>query len=163
MQPQEQANGKTLSVFRQLITLIVMLVIIAVFADRYFSSVNNVSAQGLAIEHNRLVNVLAMVRSQWLSLNRPDELQVDWLLHDESPASNRLTMHRGGWPTVTSQDNAGCEQLWQQLLGLSAAQSELNIAFDSVAQTCQYIAANGQRIEYQLNSGQVRYSADVAN
>ena len=163
MQPQEQANGKTLGVFRQLITLIVMLVIIAVFAERYFSSVNNVSAQGLALEHNRLVNVLAMVRSQWLSLNRPDELQVDWLLHDESPASNRLLMNRGGWPTVRHYDETGCAALWQQLLGLSAEQSELYIRYDNASQTCQFIAANGQRIEYQLSSGQERYSADVAN
>ncbi|MCH1918124.1 hypothetical protein L9G15_01630 [Shewanella sp. A3A] len=156
-----QAEAKSLGLFRQLVALVVLLLILAVLAQRYFNGVNNVSSQSLALEHNRLVNVLAMVRSQWQSLGRPSEMQADWLMHDQGVS--RLTMARGGWPTVTENSAAGCEQLWTQLLGITPAQAEISVNFEPQAQRCQFIAMSGQRLEYQLDNGQLHYFAEIAN
>lgn len=161
MAAQPASEVKALGLFRQLVAVVVLLLVLAVLAERYFSGVNNVSAQSLAIEQNRLVNVLAMVRSQWQSLGRPSEMQADWLLHDQG--ASHLTMARGGWPTVAEMSSAGCDQLWTQLLGITPAQAEVNANFVAQTQVCEFVAVSGQRLEYQLNNGQLRYFAEVAN
>lgn len=155
-----QSEAKSLGLFRQLVAVVVVLLILAVLAQRYFSGVNNVSAQSLAMEHTRLINVLAMVRSQWQSLGRPAQLQADWLLHQQAASS--LTMASGGWPTVTESSVAGCELLWTQLLGITPAQAEIGVDFVAQSHTCQFFAASGQRLEYQLSTGQLYYLADVS-
>ncbi|KFZ37820.1 hypothetical protein HR45_08160 [Shewanella mangrovi] len=163
MQPQEQQDLKSISLFRQLIALVVFLILLATIAERYFGGINTVSANSLALEHNRLLNVLAMVRSQWQSLGKPQRMTADWLLFENGQATNTLVMDRGGWPTIDTFDAQGCEQLWFELLGVTAQQADVATEFDGQQQICHFRTESGQSISYQISSGQVAYSGDVAN
>ncbi len=98
MPSQHQAEEDLLRTFARLAALLLLLVILAVLGVRYFSAVDQVSARGLQLEHHRLLNVLAMVRSQWLSLGRPEQMQLDWQTLERPEPPGQLAMNKAGWP-----------------------------------------------------------------
>ncbi|QSX33242.1 hypothetical protein JYB87_16180 [Shewanella avicenniae] len=163
MQPQEQGDLKSLGLFRITIALLVFLLLMLVLANRYFNGINTLSSNGLALEHNRLLNVLAMVRSQWQSLGKPQKMTADWLMFENGQATNTILMDKGGWPTIVTWNTAGCEQLWTELLGMSVQQAEISTDFDSTQQVCQFRSGAGQRISYQISSGRVTFSGNDSN
>lgn len=108
-----------MQVYAKLVALILLLIVLAILGFRYLGSVQQVSAQGLVVEHTRLLNVLGMIKAQWLAKGRPEMMRLDWQFTDVTDGQDQqlVKINRGGWPTVNNVNESSCEQLWQQLLG----------------------------------------------
>ncbi|WP_039034082.1 hypothetical protein [Shewanella sp. ECSMB14102] len=155
MPSQHQAEEDLLRTFASLAALLILLIILAVLGMRYFSAVDKVSARGLQLEHHRLLNVLAMVRSQWLRLGRPEQMQLDWHTLDHEVQPSPLAMNQAGWPQAPSRNDKGCEVLWQQLLGGLPDKAVIQAQFINRDQSCRYLSPAGDSLSYQLDTGRV--------
>ncbi|PIW59984.1 MSHA biogenesis protein MshF [Shewanella sp. CG12_big_fil_rev_8_21_14_0_65_47_15] len=158
MQSQQKAEGDLLRVYGRMITIILVLVMMAVIGIRYFSTMPQVAARSVELEHTRFLNVLAMVRSQWLSLGKPAQLQLDWeVFTDQSQTVGQsvVKMSALGWPQPKQLDHLGCQELWLQLMGSELQEDTLVGEFLSKDTSCRYRSQNGDSIGYQLNSGRV--------
>ncbi|MDF0535230.1 MSHA biogenesis protein MshF [Shewanella sp. A32] len=153
--PQRSADDDLMSVFRQLIAVVLLLLFLGILGSRYFNGLQQVADNGLQVEHNRLLNLLAMVRSQWLTQGKPAMLKADWQLPEATSQHESLLMDKGGWPLPVTLDVTGCDQLWLQLLGASAVQAGLDVSYQTDTKECQYRGSSGQRINYQLSTGRV--------
>ncbi len=155
MLSQQQADGELLQVFGKVVAIVLLLTLLGVLGFRYFGSVNNISAQGLRVDHTRLLNVLGMVKAQWLAKGRPNEMKLTWDSTGTKYADSFVKMSSGGWPLPNNLDSSGCEQLWYQLLGLDTLSQQLVSEIGAKREVCSYIANNSDRVGYQLTSGRV--------
>lgn len=155
MQRQQLADSELIKLYGKVVAIVVVLIMLAVLAFRFMGSVEDVSAQGLKMEHTRLVNVLAMVRSQWLRQGRPDTLVLHWSTGEASPSVEPVLINQQGLPTLKHADEAGCRQLWLQLLGPKPQQVAVRVATTDSGPVCEYVSRNGDKLSYQLNSGRV--------
>ncbi|GIU43636.1 hypothetical protein [Shewanella algidipiscicola] len=159
MQRQQLADSELIQLYGKIIAIVVVLIILTVLAFRFMGGVEQVSSQGLKVEHTRLVNVLAMVRSQWLSQGRPDSLLLNWSTGEASPSVKLepLLLNRQGLPTLKHADEAGCWQLWLQLLGPKPNRVDVIVVTTDNGPACEYVSGNGDKLSYQLNSGRVSW------
>ncbi|MGL4750763.1 MAG: MSHA biogenesis protein MshF [Shewanella sp.] len=158
MQSQQKAESDLLRVYGRLVSLTLILVILAVIGVNYFSTVPQLAVRNLELEHTRFLNVLAMVRSQWLSLGKPQQMRLNWEVFNEQSTNSEQTfvaMGVQGWPQPSQFDDQGCQALWQQLMGQDLAENTLMGAYFSKDNSCRYRSQNGDSIGYQLNSGRV--------
>ncbi|ASJ95444.1 hypothetical protein [Shewanella marisflavi] len=162
MKNQQRVDGELMQAYGKVVAILVLLLILGGLGYGYFAKVDQVSSQGLRFEHNRLLNVLAMVRSQWLVQGRPKEMRLDWstaidLGDGQQPL---IKMSDQGWPTLSKVTQEGCKTLWWQLLGGRNELSKIITQADEAGEVCSYIANNGDRLSYQLRSGQVIFLTD---
>lgn len=160
--PSEKINP--LTAYRRMVSVTVILLLLGILGSKYFDVLPSMAAKGLEIEHPRLLNVLAMVRAQWLGVNRPQVLHLDWFaINNEAKPTSKIviTMSTGGWPLPDSHDNAGCQRLWWQLLGSDLATDELMAIYVDDANACKYQSVNGSLILYDLDSGTVSFLAGL--
>ncbi|WP_394147706.1 hypothetical protein [Shewanella atlantica] len=162
MQSQQQADGELLQMFGKVIAIVLLLTLLGILGVRYFSSVDKLGAQGLRVDHNKMLNVLAMVKAQWLAKGRPAEMRLEWddLAFDRQesvePAGQTLVkMSPGGWPIPDTDDLAGCKQLWRQLLGREPGTQQVVTELGPGGDVCSFIANNSDRLSYQLSTGRV--------
>jgi hypothetical protein len=119
----------------------------------------------LAVEHNRLVTTLPMIRSQWLSSGRPQQMRLQWQsvpthlaqTGGEESITEPLLMNNAGWPRLTSLDVLGCKNLWQQLLGSDLSEMQLTVKYHDDTKSCSFIAVDGSRLNYQQRGGEVTF------
>ena len=78
MLKQQQAEGDLIKVYGRMIAIGVFLLILAVLGFRHLNSIPSMTGKSLALEHNRLLNITAMIKSQWLSTGRPKQLLLNW-------------------------------------------------------------------------------------
>ena len=167
MLSQQKADGELLELYGKMIAIVLLLALLSVLGFRYFGSVNHISAQGLRIDHTRLINVLGMIKAQWLAQGRPKEMRLDWDTGVSNSADRSFTqntsdinfvkMSSGGWPLPNKLDSAGCEQLWYQLLGLDTSSQQIVSLFAREGDVCSYVASNFDRVGYRLASGRVNF------
>ncbi|MFQ6371857.1 MSHA biogenesis protein MshF [Shewanella sp. YIC-542] len=157
MTPQRRADTALMSVYQQLVALVLLLLLLGIIGARYFNGLQQVTDNTLQVEHNRLLNVLAMVRSQWLSQGSPASLSADWQLSQARSEQDVLKMAQGGWPLPASYGATGCQQLWQQLLGVPLQSLGISVRYQADTSTCEYHNRTGQYISYQLSSGRVMF------
>lgn len=155
MKSQQKADGELLQVFGKVVAIVLLLTLLSVLGFRYFGSVSNISSQGLRVDHNRLLNVLGMVKAQWLAQGRPTEMKLTWASTGTEYAESYVKMSAGGWPLPNNRDASGCEQLWYQLLGKDTLSQQFVSEIDAKRDVCNYIANNSDRVGYQLTSGRV--------
>ena len=158
MQSQQKAESDLLRVYGRLVSLTLILVILAVIGVKYFASMPQLAARSVELEHTRFLNVLAMVRSQWLSLGKPQQMRLDWEVFNEQSTNSEQTfvvMGVQGWPQPSQFDDQGCQALWQQLMGQEQGDESLIGSYFAKDNSCRYRAQNGDSIGYQLNSGRV--------
>lgn len=156
MQSQQKAENDLLRVYGRLVAICLILIVMSIIGLKYFAGLPQLAARGIALEHDRFLNVLVMVRSQWLSLGNPPSMRLEWEVTSEDEkgkyASSSVAMNLQGWPQPQRRDNLGCQQLWLQLMG---GQGTLTAEYLVNDNSCHYLAANGDSIGYQLNSGRV--------
>lgn len=163
MHSQQKAESDLLRIYGRMITIILVLVILAVIGNQYFSSMPQVAARSAELAHARFLNVLAMVHSRWLSLGKPQQLQLDWeVFTDQRQAvgpsvvnMSVVNMSPLGWPLPKQLDHRGCQELWLQLMGSELQEDTLMGEFFSTDTRCRYRSQNGDSIDYRLNSGGV--------
>ncbi|MFB2779041.1 MSHA biogenesis protein MshF [Shewanella mangrovisoli] len=158
MQSQQKAESDLLRVYGRLVSLTLILIILAVIGVKYFATMPQLAARSVELEHTRFLNVLAMVRSQWLSLGKPQQMRLDWEVFNEQNANNEHTsvlMSVQGWPQPSHLDDQSCQLLWQQLMGQEAGDESLIGSYFAKDNSCRYRSKNGDSIGYQLNSGRV--------
>ncbi|MCZ4337303.1 hypothetical protein [Shewanella colwelliana] len=157
MERQQQADSELMQVYGKIIAIVLMLLILAILGFKFFASVEKVSANGLKVEHSRLLNVLAMVRSQWLTQGRPPQMRLDWStsLLSDNDHQGVISMSQEGWPIIAGADIVGCKELWWQLLGSRVEAAQISTEISRERNVCSYIAKNGDRLSYQLTSGRV--------
>ena len=165
MLSQQKADGELLELYGKMIAIVLLLALLGVLGFRYFGSVNHIAAQGLRIDHTRLLNVLGMIKGQWLAQGRPKEMRLDWDTGISISADKKSTqitsdmnfvkMSSGGWPLPNKLDSAGCEQLWYQLLGLDTASQQVVSVLGQEGDVCSYVANDFDRLGYQLTTGRV--------
>lgn len=162
MQSQQQADSELIQVYGKIVAIAVMLLILAVLGFRFVGSVDKVSAQGLKIEHARLLNVLAMVRSQWMTQGRPKQMMLDWstTLTRGDGEQNVVLIDNQGWPTLAKVSESSCNKLWWQLLGTKNNIAQVVTSQEESGDICSFIASNGDRLSYQLNTGRVIFLTD---
>ncbi|MBB1439179.1 hypothetical protein H5202_10905 [Shewanella sp. SG41-4] len=80
---QQKADDDLLKVYGRVIAIIVVLVLLTIFGVRYVNTTSSIGGRGVEFEHNRFLNVLAMVRSQWLASGRPKQMLLSW--YDVAP------------------------------------------------------------------------------
>ncbi|QBF83328.1 hypothetical protein EXU30_11915 [Shewanella maritima] len=185
MEKQQFAEHDIIKAYGRIISVTILVIVLGVLGYRHFSSIPSLVGQSLAIEHKRLLNILAMVRSQWLSSGRPSSLLLDWdslasnmqasnqgvtgqdnganSSEDETDLSNlgftdnRISLSANGWPLLETENKAGCYRLWHQLLASST--DELSVTYDAKNKICRYMADNNDSVSYQVSSGRVIYFA----
>ncbi|MEL4281358.1 MULTISPECIES: MSHA biogenesis protein MshF [Shewanella] len=158
MQSQQKAESDLLRVYGRLVSLTLILIILAVIGFKYFATMPQLAARSVELEHTRFLNVLAMVRSQWLSLGKPQQMRLDWEVFNEQSANNDQTsvlMSVQGWPQPSHLDDQSCQLLWQQLMGQEAGDESFIGSYFAKDNSCRYRSKNGDSIGYQLNSGRV--------
>ncbi|RTR40466.1 hypothetical protein EKG38_00660 [Shewanella canadensis] len=162
MQSQQQADGELLQMFGKVIAIVLLLTLLSILGFRYFASVDKISAQGLRVDHTKMLNVLAMVKAQWLAKGRPSEMRLEWDTSGfqerepfEAAGQNLVKMSHGGWPLPDVADSVGCKQLWRQLLGRGPVEQQVVTQLNSEGDVCSYIANNSERLSYQLTTGRV--------
>ncbi|WP_350431972.1 MSHA biogenesis protein MshF [Shewanella sp. H8] len=90
MLSQQKADDDLLNVYARIIAILVLLVLLTVFGIRYLNNTQSLGERGLEFEHNRLLNVLSMVRSQWLASGRPDKMLLSWHNVASNMPSNKI-------------------------------------------------------------------------
>lgn len=158
MQSQQKAEGDLLRLYGRMITVALVLMIMAVIGAKYWVIMPQIVARGLEVDHARFLNVLVMVRSQWLSLGKPQRLQLNWEAFDSPSRENDasvVTMNPLGWPQPERFTTEGCQALWWQLMGAKLNDEALVASYLSKDNTCHYRAQNGDSLGYQLSSGRV--------
>ncbi len=167
MQSQQQADGELVQMFGKVIAIVLLLTLLSILGFRYFGSVDKITAQGLRIDHTKMLNVLAMVKAQWLSKGRPSEMRLEWdasgfqerepfnIEGENSEGRNLVKMSHGGWPLPDTADSMGCKQLWHQLLGLAPGKQQIVTQLSSEGDVCSFVAKNADRLSYQLTTGRV--------
>ncbi|WP_237524070.1 hypothetical protein [Shewanella sp. KX20019] len=132
------------------------MLVLSYLAFGYFGGVNQVGQRSIQVEHNRLLNVLGVIRSQWQIQGKPERLQLDWRsdLTDSAETISYVSMATGGWPIPDETSVAGCRELIGELLGLSYAKQVVT-KFNSNTGACRYIGEEGGSISYQTSSGRV--------
>ena len=158
MQTQQKAESDLLRIYGRMIAIGIVLVIMAVIGAKYFFTLPQIAARGLEVEHARFLNVLVMVRSQWLSLGKPAQLQLNWEVFDNlSPEteSSVVDINDLGWPQPKHLNDQGCQDLWQQLMGAETDNLGLEADYLVKDNSCHYRSKNGDSLGYQLNSGRV--------
>ncbi|MFV0596286.1 MSHA biogenesis protein MshF [Shewanella sp.] len=158
MQSQQKAESDLLRVYGRLVSLTLILIILAVIGFKYFATMPQLAARNVELEHTRFLNVLAMVRSQWLSLGKPQEMRLDWEVFSEQSANNEQTsvlMNAQGWPQPSHLDDQSCQVLWHHLMGQGAGDESLIGSYFAKDNSCRYRSKNGDSIGYQLYSGRV--------
>ncbi|VEE61617.1 Uncharacterised protein [Shewanella putrefaciens] len=158
MQSQQKAESDLLRVYGRLVSLTLILIILAVIGFKYFATMPQLAARSVELEHTRFLNVLAMVRSQWLSLGKPQQMRLDWEVFNEQSVNNDQTsvlMSAQGWPQPSHLDDQSCQLLWQQLMGQEVGDESLTGSYFAKDNSCRYRSKNGDSIGYQLNSGRV--------
>lgn len=162
MQSQQQADGELVQMFGKVIAIVLLLTLLSILGFRYFGSVDKISAQGLRVDHTKMLNVLAMVKAQWLAKGRPSEMRLEWdgldFATQEKHVSvdqNLVKMSHGGWPLPDTADSMGCKQLWHQLLGLAPGKQQIVTQLSSEGDVCSFVAKNADRLSYQLTTGRV--------
>lgn len=163
MQSQQKAESDLLRLYGRMVTTILVLLVMAVIGIRYFSYISLLGSPNLELEHTRFLNVVAMVRSQWLSLGKPRQMQLDWEILSEPNVNNKKTlvvMSMQGWPQPNQLDDQGCQLLWQQLMGQDIRDTTLIGVYFSKDNSCRYRSENGNRMDYLLDSGRVVFLTD---
>lgn len=158
MRSQQKAESNLLNLYGRMIALIVVLTMMAIIGIKYFSTMPQLAARGLELEHTRFLNIVAMVRSQWLSLGKPSQMNLDWEIFDNQNQQLKpsvVKMNILGWPQPQQRNNQGCQALWQQLMGTELKKSTLIGAYLPRDNSCHYRSQNGDSIGYQLDSGRV--------
>ncbi|RTR31241.1 hypothetical protein [Shewanella atlantica] len=167
MQSQQQADGELLQMFGKVIAIVLLLTLLSILGFRYFGSVDKISAQGLRVDHTKMLNILAMVKAQWLAKGRPPEMKLEWdtlgfgelepldIEGQTSEGNNLVKMSHGGWPLPDVADSVGCKLLWRQLLGRGPVEQHIVTQLNSEGDVCSYIANNSDRLSYQLTTGRV--------
>lgn len=156
MLSQQKADGELLTLFRKIFALVILLLVLAYFAFSHFGGINQVGQQSIQVEHNRLLNILGVIRSQWLIKGKPERLQLDWHSNFEggTESISYVSMAAGGWPIPDETSVAGCRDLIEQLLGASYVR-QIVTKFNSNTGVCRYIGVSGGSISYQTTSGRV--------
>ncbi|MBW8182827.1 hypothetical protein [Shewanella nanhaiensis] len=162
MLSQQKADGELLQVLGKVVSLLLILVLLATLAFKYFSSLETVGVQRLKADHTKLINVLGMVKAQWFAQGRPDLMPLDWnsfgIYGQNLTKESELVlikMSKGGWPLPEQRDKVGCKQLWGQLLGRETERQHIVTSFDSSRDVCNYFDNNSERLSYHLSSGRV--------
>nr|WP_283102797.1 hypothetical protein [Shewanella abyssi] len=150
-----------MTLLKRVFALVILSLVLSYLAFNYFDSVNKVGKQSMQVEHNRLLNVLGVIRSQWLIQGKPDRLQLDWRsdLTDSVETISYVSMAAGGWPIPDETTVAGCRALVEELLGVSYAQQVVT-KFNFNTGVCRYIGISGGSISYQIGSGRVIFLTD---
>jgi len=162
MQSQQQADSELLQMFGKVAAIVLLLTLLSILGVRYFGSVDKISAQGLRVDHTKMLNILAMVKTQWLVRGRPTEMKLEWdgldfatQKQQVSVVQNLVKMSAGGWPLPGTADSKGCKQLWRQLLGRKPIEQQLVTQLSAEGDVCSFVANNSDRLSYQLTTGRV--------
>ena len=158
MQTQQKAESDLLRIYGRMITIGLVLVIMAVIGAKYFFTLPQIAARGLEVDHARFLNVLVMARSQWLSLGKPPQLQLNWEAFDNSAKETEpsvVDVNGLGWPQPKQLNGQGCQDLWQQLMGAEVDNAGLVADYLVKDNSCHYRSHSGDSLGYQLNSGRV--------
>ncbi|WP_144212312.1 MSHA biogenesis protein MshF [Shewanella donghaensis] len=160
MQKQQQSESDLLKTYTRLITLTLVLVVIGVIGTKHFSSVDNVGVKSLELEHSRMLYVLAMVKSQWLSQGKPKTLKLRWekissLTVDEQPRDNVINMSSNGWPILSSLSSQGCSDWWGKLMASKLLNLKVVVNYQPESEICHFATPQSGSISYQVSSGRV--------
>ncbi|MDO6618714.1 MSHA biogenesis protein MshF [Shewanella sp. 10N.286.51.B2] len=169
MQKQQQSENNLVKSYIRIISITLVLVIMVVIGAKHFASVESIGAQSIHREHNRLLYVLAMVKSQWLSQGKPQRLKLSWenlasgsakqLKNDKlAGEDNIILMSTFGWPMLKSASAQGCVELWQQLMASNLLDMGVKVNYQTELEICHFATAQSGSISYQVSSGRVIFT-----
>ncbi|MDR8522156.1 hypothetical protein [Shewanella fidelis] len=156
MLSQQKSDRELLSLSGKVFSIIILLLVLSYLAFSHFDGIKLLGNSNIQNVHNKMLNVLAGVKSQWLIRGQPTQLKLDWRtdLNQDTIQVSYVLMSKGGWPVPNETNVAGCRQLIGSLLGDSYTQHFVT-ELDINTETCRYIGVDGGSISYQLNSGRV--------
>ncbi|MCL1068468.1 MSHA biogenesis protein MshF [Shewanella olleyana] len=167
MRKQQKSESDLLKTYARIISLTLVIVIMGVIGTKHFSSVDSIGTKSLELEHSRLLYVLAMVKSQWLSQGRPNSLKLSWenigvgsankqLGADSIRASkNIIKMSDKGWPQLSDESEEGCKELWQHLMASNLHDIKAEVFYQNETKICRFATEQSGSISYQTSSGRV--------
>ncbi|WP_076538536.1 hypothetical protein [Shewanella sp. UCD-KL21] len=170
MQKQQQSERNLVKSYIRIVSVTLALVIMAVIGAKHFASLDTIGAQSIQREHNRLLYVLAMVKSQWLSQGRPQSLKLTWenLAPDSvnqqskdgtlAEQDNIILMSTFGRPMLKSASPQGCVELWQQLMASNLQDMGARVNYQTELEICHFATVQSGSISYQVSSGRVIFT-----
>ena len=156
MLSQQKSDRELLSLSGKVFSIIILLLVLSYLAFSHFDGIKLLGNSNIQNVHNKMLNVLAGVKSQWLIRGQPTQLKLDWRtdLNQDRLQVSYVSMSEGGWPMPNETSVAGCRQLIGSLLGDSYTKHFVT-ELDINTETCRYVGVDGGSISYQLNSGRV--------
>ena len=162
MLQQQKAEGDLLTVYARLIAIVLVFVLMAILGGRYFYAAPDLVKRNLQLEHDRMVNMLVMVRSQWLSLGKPTEMKLDWeTLGQYQQQAITMYISSKGMPLPNTRDSQGCQQLWNALLGSDISIKGINVDYSNKDDACVFFASDKEQIIYSMLTGKVSYLTQI--
>ncbi|MGZ9899629.1 hypothetical protein [Shewanella gaetbuli] len=190
MLKQHKAEDDLIKVYGRLIAIGVLLLILTILGFKHFNQMPDMASKSLAIEHNRLLHIMAMIKSQWLSRGRPEQLLLSWEsmapnMHVETVMQqNTVNMAKnvknqaavsadvnvtdtGNWITLSKQGwplLASLDEHGCQLLWyqlLATPLDNITVSFDSDEHICRFVAKDSASLAYQVNSGRVLFMSTI--
>ena len=159
---QQKADIELLTLFGKIFSLVILLLVLSCLAFNYFGGIKQAGQQHIKVDHNRLLNTLGVIRSQWLIRGKPAQLKLDWRseLDGDIESTGFVSMAEGGWPLPNETTVTGCRDLIDELLGTGYSQ-QIVTKFNSSSGVCRYIGESGGSISYQIDSGRVIFLTGV--
>lgn len=156
MTNQKHANSNLTHHNRQLWAGISALGFLVFLAFLYFKILPELTGEALQLEHRRLQNILASVRTQWQMHGEPEYMDLDWIENDHVP-NTLVKMSPSGFPVPDDLTDQGCEQLWYKLLGVKLDSWEITGTYQKNTHSCHFAAVNLVKVIYELRSGNVNF------
>ncbi|GLS82343.1 hypothetical protein [Paraferrimonas haliotis] len=156
MQRQQKADLELLSSGKLIVTVMIVMVVMAVIGWRFAPMSTSLDQTHLEQEQVRWITVTNMLRSQWMTQGRPQQITAE--LHG-SNQSITVAMSASGWPTPTHRTESGCQALWRAIQGTARddqfANGNLRAGFDRSSKVCRYRVSDGSAMSYQVETGRL--------
>jgi len=162
---QSAIEKREKSLGEQVIIVVLLAAMMALFLYYFFKQSDELSQAGFGnLAHNFSAKITA-IRAQWYMDKQP---QLVFVRENTSQnASNQgygVPVNTKGWVDV-GDAKAGCEKIWQFVMGTELVFMKQPIAVISVedaehnkARRCRYSLPDGEFFEYHPNTGKVKYN-----
>lgn len=168
MDAQQKINHNLLQGLSRIIAVFLLLILFFVALASLVKPLDEAKQQSLHQEYLHLKLALTSIHSQWVIRGKPRQLLVSWQNvdniftekhHSQSSklAQSRFWISRQGFPIPAQASAAGCQQLWDKLLGINDRQLKIQVFYTENSHICQFRLAGSGKIVYDFALGQMDY------
>ncbi|WP_232824705.1 hypothetical protein [Algibacillus agarilyticus] len=142
-----------------------MLILIGVWFRYYETTEKDFVKTNFVVQTHHFIEAIQLVHLEWLLLGKPKQISIGQINGFDS--GKMLQLNTLGWPILQSHDAAGCQVLWQALLGLPlmSLKKSIDVAYkiNNKQDRCEYSIGSETRVKFQyfIQTGQTHLYRDI--